>query len=112
MTFADFGRFDMRAVTAPLQFGAQGGMMKRALLVAPIVVLLLATVEAEEPPAKMVEQPPAATKSVRCRELFQKNDDGSWRPIRLVTVNGVTMRPGASIRSGVAMRGIDNSRPL
>jgi hypothetical protein len=43
---------------------------------------------------------------LRCSD-FVRNSNGSWSPVRPVTINGVTMGPGVAFAPGVAFGGVD-----
>jgi hypothetical protein len=43
---------------------------------------------------------------------FKPNADGSWNPVEAVTLGGVTLNPGVSIRPGVSVGGIDLGEKL
>ena len=48
----------------------------------------------------------SAQQTLNCSD-FKKNPDGSWSPVRPVTLNGVTMGPGVSFNPGVSFGGVD-----
>jgi hypothetical protein len=45
-------------------------------------------------------------------DVFQRNNDGSLTPRRVVSVNGVTFGPGVAFGAGVSFGGIDLFRYL
>jgi hypothetical protein len=49
---------------------------------------------------------PAAAHGLTCSD-FVRNPDGSWSPVRVITLNGVTMGPGVAFSPGVAFGGVD-----
>jgi len=48
----------------------------------------------------------AQTVNLTCAD-FKRNPDGSWSPVRPVTLNGVTMGPGVAFTPGVSFGGVD-----
>jgi len=49
---------------------------------------------------------PAAAQQLTCAD-FVRNPNGSWSPVRPITLNGVTMGPGVQFMPGVSFGGVD-----
>jgi hypothetical protein len=49
----------------------------------------------------------ASTQSTLTCADFVRNPNGSWSPVRPITLNGITMGPGVAFMPGVAFGGID-----
>jgi hypothetical protein len=54
---------------------------------------------------------PPPSSGLSCGD-FDRNPDGSWSPVREVTVNGVTLGTGAPINQGMSFGGIDLAATL
>lgn len=48
----------------------------------------------------------SAQRPLTCAD-FVRNPNGSWSPVRPVTLNGVTMSPGVAFMPGVSFGGVD-----
>jgi hypothetical protein len=61
--------------------------------------------------AQNAPQEPAHQKGIPC-DAFQHNPDGSWTPLKPVSLGGVHVGPGVSLREGVKFGGVDFAAEL
>jgi hypothetical protein len=48
----------------------------------------------------------SAQATLKCSD-FVRNPNGSWSPVRPITLNGITMGPGVAFTPGVSFGGVD-----
>jgi hypothetical protein len=49
---------------------------------------------------------PVAAQGLTCAD-FSRNPNGSWSPVRVIHLNGITMGPGVAFSPGVYFGGVD-----